>query len=135
MEIIEESTIGPSLGADNIKKGFDSVLYGFIAGSKCDFYQSGIRRTATGPFDSPGTTANLLLMRALAERGVGAYDFLGGSSPYKERLATHENPLFTIRAWRPTLRAAVWQSVRLGRRVARGGLGLVARREPAKPAP
>lgn len=31
MEIIEERTIGPSLGADNIRKGFDSVLYGFAA--------------------------------------------------------------------------------------------------------
>lgn len=31
MEIIEERAIGPSLGADNIKKGFDSVIYGFIA--------------------------------------------------------------------------------------------------------
>ena len=31
MDIIEERTIGPSLGADNIKKGFDSVVYGFAA--------------------------------------------------------------------------------------------------------
>jgi preprotein translocase subunit SecD len=31
MEIIEERTIGPQLGADNIKKGFDSTLYGFVA--------------------------------------------------------------------------------------------------------
>lgn len=31
MEIIEERTIGPSLGADNIRKGFDSVQYGFAA--------------------------------------------------------------------------------------------------------
>ncbi|HJV50402.1 MAG TPA: protein translocase subunit SecD [Noviherbaspirillum sp.] len=31
MEIIEERTIGPQLGADNIKKGFDSTLYGFTA--------------------------------------------------------------------------------------------------------
>ena len=31
MEIIEERTIGPSLGADNIRKGFDSVVYGFAA--------------------------------------------------------------------------------------------------------
>ena len=31
MDIIEERTIGPSLGADNIKKGFDSVQYGFAA--------------------------------------------------------------------------------------------------------
>jgi preprotein translocase subunit SecD len=31
MEIIEERTIGPSLGAENLTKGFDSVAYGFIA--------------------------------------------------------------------------------------------------------
>lgn len=31
MEIIEERTIGPSLGADNINKGFNSVIYGFCA--------------------------------------------------------------------------------------------------------
>ncbi len=31
MEIIEERTIGPSLGADNIAKGFYSTLYGFLA--------------------------------------------------------------------------------------------------------
>ena len=31
MEIIEERTIGPSLGAENIKKGFDSTLWGFAA--------------------------------------------------------------------------------------------------------
>jgi preprotein translocase subunit SecD len=30
MEIVEERTVGPSLGAENIQKGFDSVLYGFI---------------------------------------------------------------------------------------------------------
>ncbi len=31
MEIIEERTIGPSLGAENIKKGFSSTSWGFIA--------------------------------------------------------------------------------------------------------
>jgi preprotein translocase subunit SecD len=31
MEIVEERTIGPSLGADNIRQGFNSTLYGFIA--------------------------------------------------------------------------------------------------------
>ncbi len=30
MEIIEERTIGPQLGAENITKGFQSTLYGFI---------------------------------------------------------------------------------------------------------
>ncbi len=31
MDIIEERTIGPSLGADNIRKGFHSTLWGFAA--------------------------------------------------------------------------------------------------------
>jgi preprotein translocase subunit SecD len=31
MDIIEERTVGPSLGAENIEKGFNSVKYGFIA--------------------------------------------------------------------------------------------------------
>ncbi|MCQ9373093.1 protein translocase subunit SecD [Methyloversatilis sp. XJ19-13] len=31
MEIIEERVIGPSLGAENIEKGFDSTLWGFVA--------------------------------------------------------------------------------------------------------
>jgi preprotein translocase subunit SecD len=31
MDIVEERTIGPSLGADNIKSGFDSTKYGFMA--------------------------------------------------------------------------------------------------------
>ena len=31
MEIIEERTIGPQLGADNVSKGFNSTLYGFAA--------------------------------------------------------------------------------------------------------
>jgi preprotein translocase subunit SecD len=29
--IIEERTVGPSLGQENIKKGFNSVIYGFVA--------------------------------------------------------------------------------------------------------
>src|SRR6185295_16144327 len=31
MEIIEERTVGPSLGKDNIEKGFHATLWGFVA--------------------------------------------------------------------------------------------------------
>jgi preprotein translocase subunit SecD len=31
MDIIEERTVGPSLGKENIQKGYDAVLYGFLA--------------------------------------------------------------------------------------------------------
>ena len=40
MEIIEERTIGPSLGAENIAKGFNSVTWGFlvIVAFMCVYY-------------------------------------------------------------------------------------------------
>ena len=40
MDIVEERTVGPSLGKENIQKGFDSVLYGFlvIAAFMCLYY-------------------------------------------------------------------------------------------------
>ncbi len=31
MDIVEERTVGPSLGAENISRGFNSALYGFLA--------------------------------------------------------------------------------------------------------
>jgi hypothetical protein len=93
-----------------------AVLYGFVTGSKFDFYQSGIIHGSAGPFASPGTLANLLLMQTLSQRGVTAYDFLRGASCYKERLATKRNDLVALRMWRSTFRSAV---VRLGRRLRR----------------
>jgi preprotein translocase subunit SecD len=58
MEIIEERTIGPSLGADNIAKGFDSVLYGFaaIAVFMCAYY------LLFGAFSTLALAFNLLLL-------------------------------------------------------------------------
>jgi CelD/BcsL family acetyltransferase involved in cellulose biosynthesis len=102
-----------------------AVLYGFVTGTKFDFYQSGIRLGDTGPFDSPGTTAHLLLMEALAGRGITAYDFLRGSSSYKERLATRQAPLVGIRIWRPTVRAASHRSLRFARRIAGKGRSIL----------
>jgi len=61
MDIIEEKTIGPSLGADNIAKGFHSVLFGFaaIALFMCVYYQLfGVVSTLALGF-------NLLLLLAL----------------------------------------------------------------------
>jgi len=94
-----------------------AVLYGFITGQKFDFYQSGVRRETAGALRSPGNLAHLLLMRALSERGVTAYDFLRGSSSYKVRLATQENQLAGVRLWKPTPRAAISHLVRLAGRI------------------
>lgn len=61
MEIIEERTIGPSLGADNIAMGFDSVLYGFlaIAAFMCGYY------LLFGVFSTLALAFNLLLLVAV----------------------------------------------------------------------
>jgi len=102
-----------------------AVLYGFVTGSKFDFYQSGVDVT-TGSLRSPGNLAHLLLMKALIERRITAYDFLRGSSSYKKRLATGERHLSGVEIWRPTLQAAAYRSVRLGRRIFRMGSRLRA---------
>ena len=61
MEIIEERTIGPSLGAENIAKGFDSVIWGFaaVAVFMCVYYM------LFGVISSVSLALNLLLLVAL----------------------------------------------------------------------
>jgi preprotein translocase subunit SecD len=61
MEIIEERTIGPSLGAENIAKGFSSVTWGFvvIAAFMCIYYMT------FGLFSSISLAVNLLLLVAV----------------------------------------------------------------------
>ena len=61
MEIIEERTIGPSLGAENIAKGFASVTWGFVAVAvfMCIYYM------LFGIFSSVALAVNLLLLVAV----------------------------------------------------------------------
>jgi preprotein translocase subunit SecD len=61
MEIIEERTIGPSLGAENIAKGFNSVIYGFaaIAVFMCAYY------LLFGVFSTVALAFNLLCLVAV----------------------------------------------------------------------
>jgi preprotein translocase subunit SecD len=61
MEIVEERTVGPSLGAENIDKGFKSVMYGFIvlAIFMCMYY------LLMGVISTIALAVNLLLLVAL----------------------------------------------------------------------
>ncbi|MEZ5651733.1 MAG: protein translocase subunit SecD [Burkholderiaceae bacterium] len=61
MEIIEERTIGPSLGAENIEKGFNSVLWGFIALTIFII----VYYTLFGVFSTIALAFNLLLLIAV----------------------------------------------------------------------
>ncbi|ELX13532.1 protein translocase subunit SecD [Janthinobacterium sp. HH01] len=64
MEIIEERTIGPQLGAENIAKGFSSTVYGFaaIAVFMIGYYM------LFGFFSVLALACNLLLLLALLSR-------------------------------------------------------------------
>ncbi len=84
-----------------------SVSYGFVRGSKYDYYQSGRLVEEPTPFPSPGIVAHLMAMRRLAERGITAYDFLAGNRLYKHRLSTDARPLATLRILQPTLRGTL----------------------------
>ena len=61
MEIIEERTIGPSLGAENIAMGFSSVAWGFVAVAvfMCVYY------ALFGVFSTVALAVNLLLLVAV----------------------------------------------------------------------
>ena len=61
MEIVEERTVGPSLGAENIDKGFKSVMYGFIVLSifMCAYY------LLMGLISTISLAVNLMLLVAL----------------------------------------------------------------------
>ena len=61
MEIIEESAIGPSLGKDNIDKGFHSVTWGFlvIVAFMCVYYM------LFGVFSSLALGVNMLMLMAV----------------------------------------------------------------------
>lgn len=61
MTIIEERTIGPSLGAENIKQGFNSTLYGFIALAIFII----VYYHLFGVFSTIGLTFNILLLLAV----------------------------------------------------------------------
>jgi preprotein translocase subunit SecD len=61
MEIVEERTVGPTLGAENIAKGFQSVTYGFlvICVFMCIYY------LVFGMFSSVALAVNLLMLVAV----------------------------------------------------------------------
>jgi preprotein translocase subunit SecD len=61
MEIIEERTVGPSLGAENITMGFNSLMYGFIAIAVFMMFYYML----FGAFSTIALSVNLLLLVAV----------------------------------------------------------------------
>ncbi|MCX6550826.1 MAG: GNAT family N-acetyltransferase [Acidobacteria bacterium] len=94
-----------------------AVLYGFVSSRTFHFYQSGVRLDGGGRVESPGILAILLLMQALADRGVTALDFLRGPATHKTRMATLEHPIVGVRIQRPTVRGIAHRVVQRAGRI------------------
>ena len=87
MEIIEERTIGPTLGAENIQKGFYSVAAGFAV--ICVFM--GIYYMLFGVFSGVALAVNLLLLVAVLSM-LQATLTLPGWRPWRWRWAWPSTP-------------------------------------------
>lgn len=81
-----------------------AMVYGFVCRQKFDYYQAGMSMDSGDALRSPGILSHLLLMQALLERGVTAYDFLQGAYSFKQRLATRQHEQVTIQTTRPNFR-------------------------------
>ena len=103
MEIIEERLVGPSLGAANIKAGFESTLWGFIAVSvfMVIYYH------LFGVFSAIALTCNLFLLVAILSMlqatltlpGIGALALSIGMS-VDSNVLINERIREELRAWR-----------------------------------
>jgi len=94
-----------------------AALYNFSWNGKVYFYQSG-RKLDLPNQVRPGIVAHILAIRRAIEAGRREYDFLGGASQYKRKLATASRPLLTVRAVRSPVRE-------LARHAIERGIGLV----------
>ena len=114
MEIIEESTIGPSLGADNIEMGFKSVAYGFLAIMvfMCAYY------AMFGVFSSIALALNLLLLVAILSMLQATLTLPGiAAMALAIGVAIDSNVLHTIsRDWNVRSRAGSFDVPRAGLR-------------------
>ena len=87
MEIVEERTVGPSLGRDNIEKGFNATMWGFIV---IVAFMS-VYYAAFGMISSLALAVNLLFLIALLSL-LQATLTLRASPPSRSRSAWRSTP-------------------------------------------
>ncbi len=82
-------------------------VYGQVEDGEVLFYQSGLRRNADNKLNV-GLAVHMCAMRACAEHGLSAYDFLAPASRYKRDLSTRTNTLIwaSLERDRPRMRVA-----------------------------
>jgi len=102
-----------------VRRGEETVgcLYGLIADSRLLFYQGGLRSYDDNRLRA-GQACHVLFMRACAERGLTAYDFLAPAARYKLELATHTTTLAWAEVDRTRWRTRASHGARRVRRAA-----------------
>ena len=76
-----------------------AALYSIVWAGAVHFYQSG-RKVDLPPGLRPGIVLHAHAIQRAIGRGLVEYDFLGGASQYKTRMATATRPLVQLRATR-----------------------------------
>ena len=76
-------------------------LYGFKAGRSLQFYLSGRSETDEFVKYSPGVVIHVYCMQAMIQEGIGDYDFLRGTEPYKYTLGATDSTTWSLLAFRP----------------------------------
>lgn len=110
-----------------------SAIYGFRIGDRFDSYIQGSALSCE-KIKSPGTAMAMLMRRYLAEQGVGVYDdLMGQPDAPKQRFATSQPPLVTLRVVRLGARTAAHLATDFSHRAFRKGIRLLRRRVPALP--
>lgn len=110
-----------------------AVKYGFRTRNRFDFYQSGVNADDKCPIRSPGIVSFMMLMQHLIEQGVQSFDFLRGSSGYKQRLATTAQPMVSMRLVRWTMNTTMGFVADIGTRGIRKAGRLALSRVARKP--
>jgi CelD/BcsL family acetyltransferase involved in cellulose biosynthesis len=105
-----------------------AALYNVVWNGKVYFYQSGRKPDLPGKL-RPGIVSHAFAIRRAIELGLREYDFLKGTSRYKEELALAARPIVEVRAARRSLREALRGQTERGIAVVRN----LRHRVPAKP--
>lgn len=89
-----------------------AIVYNLVHDRRVAFYQAG-RKLDVPHGVKPGIALHALALRDAIDRGLAEYDFLGGASSYKHKLALRSRPLVGLFAVAPTLRARATQGARV----------------------
>ncbi|HNS86217.1 MAG TPA: GNAT family N-acetyltransferase [Parvularculaceae bacterium] len=87
------------------------VLYNFIDRDRAYNYQSGFLYEASNQL-APGFVAHALAAEHYREKGLKAYDMMGGDADYKRRLGSEGETLETLVLERPSLKSKLRNLIR-----------------------